>query len=250
MNLFQCFVTPMKLNFNVWHRCETKMVQFRLNNSPSKYSSTSPCLVSSERVISTLATDILFGNDFRWRFMLTSVSNRPVLARQQSGQHSHRWLVECPKQLTPVTWRRLVYVFAASIFSSNLLFNCFVRDFIQDNGVCNVLNETDHSEPSQGKTWRCGDQLCRFLDHNFGEYWLSSFKAVFLAIDVLVLSLPYSKFHISGNNVNVDCIEVSSFCSGCALFEYVIKREYVFTEKRLILVWRVDCRWAIIYLPG
>ena len=35
----------MKLNFNAWHRCETKMVQFRLNNSPGKYSSTSPCLV-------------------------------------------------------------------------------------------------------------------------------------------------------------------------------------------------------------
>ena len=35
--------------------------------------------------------------------------------------------------------------------------------------------------------------------------------------------------------MNVDGIEVSSFCSECALFEYVIKREYVFTDKRLIL---------------
>ena len=45
----------------------------------------------------------------------------------------------------------------------------------------------------------------------------------------------YSKCHTSGNNVNVDGIEVSSFCSECALFEYVIKCEYVFTDKRLIL---------------
>ena len=42
-----------------------------------------------------------------------------------------------------VTLRRLVYVFASSVFSLNLLFNCFVSDFIQDNGVCNVLNETE-----------------------------------------------------------------------------------------------------------
>ena len=46
----------------------------------------------------------------------------------------------------------LVYVFAASIFPSNLLFHCFVRYFIQDNGVCNVLNETDRSELSQCNT--------------------------------------------------------------------------------------------------
>ena len=30
--------------------------------------------------------------------------------------------------------------------------------------------------------------------------------------------------------MNVDCIE-SLFCPGCALFEYVIKREYVSTDK-------------------
>ena len=35
--------------------------------------------------------------------------------------------------------------------------------------------------------------------------------------------------------MNVDGIEVSPFCSEHALFEYVIKREYVFTEKCLIL---------------
>ena len=35
--------------------------------------------------------------------------------------------------------------------------------------------------------------------------------------------------------MNVDGIEVSSFFSGCALFEYVIKREYVSTDKQLIL---------------
>ena len=31
--------------------------------------------------------------------------------------------------------------------------------------------------------------------------------------------------------MNVDCIEVSLFCPGCALFEYVIKGEYVSTDK-------------------
>ena len=42
-----------------------------------------------------------------------------------------------------MTLSRLVYIFTASIFSSNLLFHCFFRDFIQDNGVCTVLNETE-----------------------------------------------------------------------------------------------------------
>ena len=41
----------------------------------------------------------------------------------------------------------------------------------------------------------------------------------------------YSKCHISGNKLNVDGIEVSSFCSECALFEYVIKHGYVLTDK-------------------
>ena len=41
----------------------------------------------------------------------------------------------------------------------------------------------------------------------------------------------YSKYHISGNNVNIDGIEVSHFCSVCALFEYVIKHKYVLTDK-------------------
>ena len=31
--------------------------------------------------------------------------------------------------------------------------------------------------------------------------------------------------------MNDDCIEVSLFCPGCALFEYVIKRDYVSTDK-------------------
>ena len=35
--------------------------------------------------------------------------------------------------------------------------------------------------------------------------------------------------------MNVDGIEVSSLCPKCALFEYVIKREYVLTDQRLIL---------------
>ena len=42
-----------------------------------------------------------------------------------------------------MTLSRLVYIFTASVFSSNLLFHCFVSDFIQDNGVCTVLNETE-----------------------------------------------------------------------------------------------------------
>ena len=31
--------------------------------------------------------------------------------------------------------------------------------------------------------------------------------------------------------MNAHCIEVSVFCPGCAPFEYVIKREYVSTDK-------------------
>ena len=63
---------------------------------------------------------------------------------------------------------------------------------------------------------------------NYFDFWMtilvntdSTFKAVFLAID------RYSKCNISGNNVNVDGIDASSFCSERAIFEYVIKREYV-----------------------
>ena len=37
--------------------------------------------------------------------------------------------------------------------------------------------------------------------------------------------------------MNVEGIEVSSFCSGCALFEYVIRHEYVSTDKRRILAY-------------
>ena len=36
-----------------------------------------------------------------------------------------------------------VDVFAATVISSNLLFHCFVRGFIQHNGVCNVLIEIE-----------------------------------------------------------------------------------------------------------
>ncbi len=79
MNLFWCFVTPMKLNCNAWHRWGTKMVQFRLDNSSSKYSSISPYLVSPERPISILA-DIILGIYFPWRFMLMSISDRPLRA--------------------------------------------------------------------------------------------------------------------------------------------------------------------------
>ena len=42
--------------------------------------------------------------------------------------------------------------------------------------------------------------------------------------------------------MNVDGIEVSPFCSECALFEYVIKCEYDFTEKCLILTCAITLR--------
>ena len=65
---FGDFATPINLHFNAWHHWGTKMVQFCMNNSPSKYSLASPYLVSMERVIYILATDILFGKYFPWRF--------------------------------------------------------------------------------------------------------------------------------------------------------------------------------------
>ena len=40
------------------------MVQFHLNNSPSKYSSNSPYLVSPERLISILAQTYFSGKTF------------------------------------------------------------------------------------------------------------------------------------------------------------------------------------------
>ena len=40
------------------------MVKFRLNNSPSKYSSNSPYLISPERPISILALTYFSGNTF------------------------------------------------------------------------------------------------------------------------------------------------------------------------------------------
>ena len=111
--------------------------------------------------------------------------------------------------------------------SSNLLFHCFARDFIHDNGVCNVLNET---EIVANFRKRYGDQFCRFLDHNFGKY-RRLLQSCF-SRNRSFQHYRYSKCHISGNKLNVDGIEVSSFCSECALFEYhVIKREYVLTDK-------------------
>ena len=70
---------------------------------------------------------------------------------------------------------------------------------------------------------------------NFFGFWITIlentdvyFKAVFLAIDLFsIIAIR----NISGNKLNVNGIEVSSFFSECALFEYVIKREYVLTDK-------------------
>ena len=109
------------------------------------------------------STDILFGKD-----SLTIYVNERFKLPSSSQATTRSTFASLISRM--VTLRRLVYVFTSSDFSSNLLFHCLVRDFIQDNGVCNVLIETDHtSELSQGKTWRCGDQLFRFLDRNFCE---------------------------------------------------------------------------------
>ena len=71
--------------------------------------------------------------------MIMSVSNRPFLPDSyQVNIRIADW-----SNVARVTLSRLVYTFTASIFASNLLFHCFVRDFIQDNGVCTVLNETE-----------------------------------------------------------------------------------------------------------
>ena len=53
MNLFQCFLTPMKLNFNAWS-----------SFAPSNYYSIPPYLVSPERPISILAQTYFSGNTF------------------------------------------------------------------------------------------------------------------------------------------------------------------------------------------
>ena len=94
----------------------------------------------------------------------------------------------------------------ASVLSSTLLLHCFVRDFIQDNGLCNVLNETDRSELSQAKTERYGDQFFRVLDQILANTdgllrsWFSRNRSF--------QRCRYSKCHICGNYVNVDGIEV------------------------------------------
>ena len=63
------------------------MVQFHFNYSASKYSATSPYLVSPERPISILAvTYFSSGNTFLDVFR--PLSSHPVLARWQPGHHS------------------------------------------------------------------------------------------------------------------------------------------------------------------
>ena len=150
MNLFWCFVTPMKLHFNTRHRCGMKMVQFHLNNSPSKYSSTSPYLVSPERAISILALTYVLGKTFLSKTIDLNEGFRPP----SSGKAATRtWFASLIGRMSQTAHLAdFVYVFAASVFSSNLVIHYFDSDFIQDNRVCNVLNETDRSELSQGKT--------------------------------------------------------------------------------------------------
>ena len=65
---------------------------------------------------------------------------------------------------------------------------------------------------------RLGDQLFQFLDHNFGKYRLSTSKLVSRNRSFGIITFQSV---ISGNNLNVDGIEVSSFCSSyhtCPVF--------------------------------
>ena len=79
-----------------------------------------------------------------------------------------------------------VDVFAATVISSNLLFHCFVRCFIQHNGVCNVLNKTEIVANFRKARLRL---VMRSIVLVFGsQFWqnyrLQYFKAVFLVIDL------------------------------------------------------------------
>ena len=128
-----------------------------------------------------------------------------------------------------MTLSRLVYTFTASIFASNLLFHCFVRDFIEDNGVCTVLNETENV--ANVHKARLGGVAI-----NYFGFWITIlantdglFSKLFTRDRCFGIIAIQSV--ISGNNVNVACILVSLFCPGCALFEYVIKCEYISTDK-------------------
>ena len=72
----------------------------------------------------------------------------------------------------------------ASVLSSNVLFHCFVRVLIQDNGVCNVLNETEIVANFR-------KARVRGMAINFVGFWITVLentdvylKAVFLTIDL------------------------------------------------------------------
>ena len=116
------------------------------------------------------------------------------------------------------------------VLSSNLLFHCFVRYFIQDNGVCNVLNETEIVATFRKARFRG-------MAINYFGFWITILANTDCPLQSCFSrnrSFQHycsSKYHISGNNVNIEGIEVSYFCSVCALFEYVIKHEYVLTDK-------------------
>ena len=82
------------------------MVQFRLNNSLSKYSSTSPCLVSLERAISILAYTsqerlsftIYFNGDFRppsSSQAATGTSFASPIGRMSQTAHSGDLVMAC-----------------------------------------------------------------------------------------------------------------------------------------------------------
>ena len=76
----------------------------------------------------------------------------------------------------------------ASVLSSNLLFHCFVRYFIQDNGVCNVLNETEivaNFRKARLRVWR---SIVSVFGSQFWQTQTVHFEAVFLAIDIFSIT--------------------------------------------------------------
>ena len=90
------------------------------------------------------------------------VSDRLVLARRQPG---HQQLT----RVTLFTYSRLRFPLQTCYFTALLGISSKTKKYVMFSMI-----ETDRSELSQGKV--CGDQLFRFLDHNFGKYRLSTSK--------------------------------------------------------------------------
>ena len=117
----------------------------------------------------------------------------------------------------------------ALVLSSNLLFHCFARNFIQDNGVCNVYETEIVANFHKARVRGMVINFFRLLDHNFGKYRRLLQRC--FSRNRPFQHYRYSKCHISGNKLNVDGIEVSSFCSECALFELCNKTRICFNRQ-------------------